>query len=138
MNTAYIRHHFIGHLLLQNPIIVFSCQVSPSDKISILKGKPLQISESYQRIYLELCCLYGSNWRKLYSLLLTLNSVKGQSLRVGMFCLFLGQNEKLKAQEQKRNKSTEKNNCSFSLEFTEKFFPASFVHINCNVVFCFG
>ena len=41
---------------------------------------------------------------KLYSLVSTLNSVKGQKLKVGLSCYSGAKTWKLKAQKQKRNK----------------------------------
>ena len=82
MNDNNIRHYFIGYLLLHDPpdIGFASCQASPSDKISRLKGKPLQINESFEGNFLQLCCLVGSNFRNLYSMVSILPCVKGQKL----------------------------------------------------------
>ena len=106
-----------------------SCQGSPSDKISTLTGKPLQRNESFQGIYIQLCCLLGSNFRKLNSLVSTLNSVKGQKIKVGLSGYSSDKTWKLKKRKKQTNKTKQrknKNSC-FTLELTEMIFPWNFV-----------
>ena len=106
MNDNYIRHYFISYLLLHDPpdIGFTSCQVSPSDKISRRKGKPLQINESYQGIYFQLCCLVRSNFRNLYSLVSILNCFKGRKLKVGLSCYSWAKTLKLKKKQKQKKK----------------------------------
>ena len=101
-----------------------SCQGSPSDKISRLTGKPLQINESYQGIYLQLCCLVGSNFRNLNSLV---------SLKVGLSRYSWDKTWKLKKTKtkEKQNKGKTKN-FYCSLEFTLK---CSSLEISCQINF---
>ena len=128
MNDNNIRHYFIGYLLLHDPpdIGFTSCQASPSDKISRLKGKPLQINESFEGNFLQLCCLVGSNFRNLYSMVSILLCVKGQKLQV-----ILGpKRENLKTQKQKRNKTKEKQNFLFQFAVHRNL---SSLEISCHI-----
>ena len=116
-----------------------SCQASPSDKISRLKGKPLQINESYQGIYFQLCCLVGSNFRNLYSLVSILNCFKGRKLKVGLSCYSWAKTLKLKKNKnKKRNKTKEKQNFLFQFAVHGNISSLEIsCHIKSNVVFCF-
>lgn len=62
-------------------IVVTSCQPSPTGKSPRLEVKPLQINESDQGIFLQLSCPVGSNFSKLFSLVLSLNFVKSRVLK---------------------------------------------------------
>ena len=72
-------HQTLFHWLLiaPRPDIAFtSCQTSPNDKISRPKVKPLRINDLEQGIFFQLCCLVGSNFSNLFSLVSALNSIK--------------------------------------------------------------
>ena len=74
-------HQTLFHWLFIAPqsdidFTITSCQTCLTDKISRLKVKPLRINDLEQGIFLQLCCLVGSNFSNLFSLVSTLNSIK--------------------------------------------------------------
>ena len=68
----------------RSDIAFTSCRKSPPYKISRLKAKPRKINDSEQGVFLQLCCLVGSNFSNSFSLVSTLNSVKVRKLKVGL------------------------------------------------------
>ena len=84
-------HQTLFHWLFIAPqsdidFTITSCQTCPTDKNSRLKVKPLRINDLEQAIFLQLCCLVGSNFSNLFSLVSTLNSIKAWKVKEGLFC----------------------------------------------------
>ena len=120
--------HFIGHLLIHDPILLTStsCQASPSDKNFLTKRKTTADKRSYQGIFPQLCCLVGSNFRNLFSLVLIMNSAKRRKLKVSLPCCSWAKTWKFKKEKQTRNKTKEKQKFLFQFGVHRNVLPLKF------------